>query len=382
MNRNRLIYLVAALVALTAVSSLAAAAPDSRRAAVKSPPHATAQAAVVGQRVAVRGKPFFPVMLIDQCGAGDAARAHQLGINLIINESCPGISSDAQLQRLKGSTLGVLPIARRDARGRGLAGWSFPDEPEGNGWTPDRLEQEHPYARGSNDGLLSFLTTGPGFFHAPYTHAVAAPAVYGRYARLADIAGFDLYPLGHCSTDLGAVYDAQVAFQRLAGAMPTFQWIETGPIKPTYCGGFQMQPAELRAEVWLAVAGGARGIGYFTHTWSPEHASFDVSANLQHELARVNSLLAAVKPALVGTTVPSAVDTTAVKVIARRSGGSLYVIAVNASRSPINAKIHVPGLATRAVSVFGERRTVAAGDARFSDAFRPLAVHVYVQALR
>lgn len=140
-----------------------------------------------------------------------------------------------------------------------------------------------------------------------------------------------------------------------------------------------MKPAELRAEVWLAVAGGARGIGYFTHTWSPEHASFDVSATLQHELAKVNSVLAAVRPALVGTTVPSAVDTTAVKVVARRSGGGLYVIAVNASGSPINAKIHVPGLAIRPVRVFGEKRDVAVGDARVSDAFRALAMHVYVQ---
>jgi hypothetical protein len=381
MIRQRSIFVVAAIVALTAVSSLAGAASARQHATGKGPLHPTARAAVVGQRIAVRGKPFFPVMLIDQCAAGDAAHANSLGINLIVNESCPGVSSVAQLDRLQGSALGVLPIAARDARGLGLAGWSFPDEPEANGWTPERLEQAHPYARGSNDGLLSFLTTGAGFFHSSYTHANATPAVYGRYARLADIAGFDLYPLGHCSTDLGAVYDAQVAFQRLAGAMPTFQWIETGPIKPTYCGGFQMQPAELRAEVWLAVAGGARGIGYFTHTWSPEHASFDVSANLQHELAKVNSLLAAVKPALIGTTVPSAVDTTAVKVVARRSGDSLYVIAVNASRSPINAKIHVPGLATRPVSVFGEKREVGAGDARFNDAFRPLAVHVYVQRL-
>ncbi len=62
-------------------------------------------------------------------------------------------------------------------------------------------------------------------------------------------------------------------FNVLAGGRPTFQWIETGPINPTYCGGFAMTAAELRAEVWLAIAGGATGIGYFTHTIMPSTTS-------------------------------------------------------------------------------------------------------------
>ena len=51
-----------------------------------------------------------------------------------------------------------------------------------------------------------------------------------------------------------------------------------------------MTPEELRVEVWLAVVGGARGIGCFTHTWSPEHSAFDVSAPLQAEMARTNRM--------------------------------------------------------------------------------------------
>jgi hypothetical protein len=47
------------------------------------------------------------------------------------------------------------------------------------------------------------------------------------------------------------MYDAQRAFIRLAGETPAFQWIETGPIRPTCCGGFTMTPQELKVEVWL-----------------------------------------------------------------------------------------------------------------------------------
>jgi hypothetical protein len=304
-------------------------------------------------------------MLIDQCGRDATQHARALGVTLILNESCPAATPATQ----RGAVLV-----------RGLpAGWAFPDEPEGNGWTPTSLRRAHPYPRGRDDGLLSFLTTGPGFFKSPYTPTNVAPEVYGRFARLADVAGFDLYPLAHCSLDLGAVYDAQVAFNRLAGKMPTFQWIETGPSRPAYCGGYQMTPAELNAEVWLAIAGGARGIGYFTHTWSPDHNAFDVSLRLVDQLVRTNGLLAALQPALAGTTIPSSSDSGSIKILARSVGRSTYVIAVNASRSSLDSQFHVPKLGRGQVRVFGEHRWLSSSKGYVSDTFRPLAVHVYVQ---
>ena len=291
------IGLLAALCA-----SLAGAAADN------SSNKGTARASIAGVHVALNGSPFFPVMLIDQCSADAAARARTLGINLIVNESCPGLTATRQLQAIEGHTLAVLSIAAKHVRGNRLVGWTFPDEPEGSGWTPASLQRAHPVARGTRDGLLTFMTTGAGFYRSSYTSSSTTPAAYGQYARLADVAGFDLYPLGHCSSELSAVYDAQVAFNRLAGRMPTFQWIETGAIRPEYCGGFKMQPAELRAEVWLAVAGGARGIGYFTHTWSPDHKAFDVSPSIESAIAKTNNLLAAVRPALLGQTILSGVN--------------------------------------------------------------------------
>jgi hypothetical protein len=93
---------------------------------------------------------------------------------------------------------------------------------ENNGWTPDELAAAHPYPRDSPDGLLSFMTTGAGFFGDP---APGTPphSTYRAFAQLADVAGFDLYPLGHCHADLVSVYEAQRDFIRLVGPMPTFQ---------------------------------------------------------------------------------------------------------------------------------------------------------------
>ena len=57
-------------------------------------------------------------------------------------------------------------------RGVGLAGWTYPDEPDNNGWTPASLAKAHPYERGNADGLVTFLTTTGRFFqHAPYGSA-------------------------------------------------------------------------------------------------------------------------------------------------------------------------------------------------------------------
>lgn len=340
----------------------------------------TARASVARSTLVVAGKRFFPVMLIDQCTPEAAAQARRLGINLVVNEKCPSLTSRGQLAMLNGRTLAVLSVANPTVRGGGLVGWTFPDEPENNGWTPEKLKRLHPYARGTRDGLISFLTTGAGFFDAPYARTSLPRSDYGRFARLADVAGFDLYPLGHCSSDLSAVYNAQRAFTALAGRMPTFQWIETGPIKPDYCGGFRMRPAELRAEVWAAIAGGARGIGYFTHTWSPEHSGFDVSLVIEHEMARTNALIAAVRPGLLGRTVTSGSASPSTEVLAREAAGTVYVFVVNPLRQPAKIELHVPALRTGPLRVFGEHRTVAVNEDRFQDAFAPLGVHVYVQS--
>jgi hypothetical protein len=336
----------------------------------------TANASATSRGLVVGGARFFPVMLIDQCTASDMAKSRTLGINLVVNESCPGVSPGAQLSRLRGNGLAVLPIGARTTRGARLVGWTYPDEPDNNGWTPASLAKTHPYRRGNNDGLVTFVTTTGRFFRSTQVPL----ARYSGFARLADMAGFDLYPLNACQADLASIYNAQQMFVKLAGSTPTFQWIETGPIRPSYCGGFTMTPDQLNAEVWLAVIGGARGIGYFTHTWTPDHHSFDVAPALQDAMGQTNRLLAAVKPGLLGTTVASAADSPAVKVVARVGGGRTYVFSINTLATPNKAQISVPQLRDGPAQVLGEARTVAVLNHSLVDNYAGLRVHVYVQA--
>jgi hypothetical protein len=330
-----------------------------------------------GRIVRLNGKPFFPLMLIDQCSGSDVAHARALGINLILNEACAGVSAQRQLEMITGKSLAVLPIRSDHIRGGGLVGWTYPDEPENNHWTPESLRNS--FADPGNDGLVSFLTTAGGFFRAPYRDNRVDRGTYSEFARLADIAGFDLYPLGHCQTDLSAVFDAQREFVALAGRRPTFQWIETGPIKPEYCGGFKMTPAQLRAEVWLAIVGGARGIGFFTHTWTPNENAFDVSPELQHMMKRLTQLINDVHLGILGTTIASGSNSGAIKTLARTTADRTFVFGVNAESGYTRVQVLVPDLRDGALTVYGENRAVQVHDHRFIDTFTPLAAHVYVQ---
>src|SRR5260221_12098016 len=105
---------------------------------------ATAHASATGRGLVVGNSRFFPVMLIDQCSAADVAHGRSLGINLVVNETCPGLAASQQLELLAGKALAVLPIAAQGTRGAGLVGWTYPDQPESNGWTPASLAQGHP----------------------------------------------------------------------------------------------------------------------------------------------------------------------------------------------------------------------------------------------
>jgi hypothetical protein len=334
---------------------------------------AVATATTDGRIVLVDGKPFFPLMLLNQCSDGDVSRARTLGINLLLNDACPSLAPQRQLEMAGGKPLLALAIRGQHVSGTGLVGWAYPDEPENNNWTPDALRKAVTDPTG--DGLISFLTTGSGFYRAQR----ADVSTYAQFAQLANVAGFDLYPLGHCQRDLSVIFDAQKRFIELAGKRPTFQWIETGPIKPTYCGGFQMTATQLKAEFWLAIAGGARGIGFFTHTWTPNENAFDVTQQLQHAMQGLTQRASDLAPGLLGRTVLSGSNSSAIKIIARTAGDRTYVFAVNAQTGFVKVQFNVPALSDGTLAVYGERRSVKVTNHRFIDDFSPLAVHAYVQ---
>ena len=196
--------------------------------------------------------------------------------------------------------------------------------------------------------------------------------MYPTLMSIANVVGFDLYPLQvWCRPAYGDVMDAQRELGTTSGGKPTFQWIEVAPMEHRCKEQKELDPtpATVRAETWLAIAGGADGVGYFPNTWSAEIGDVISQSNWQiKELA----------PALLAADWEASSDTTGLRVSARQLNGALYIIAVNTNASAVSAIVHVPQLGARTAEVIGETRSVRAQADSFSDQFAPLDVHVYV----
>jgi hypothetical protein len=321
-----------------------------------APPSATGS--IGGGDVLLEGQPFFPLLIYGQCpGAVGALLA--LGINLFTNNNCGGTADLAAA--VSGHALTLAQPSESGVTGP-VIGTNLPDEADGHGITGASL----PGGTG-----VRFLTLTNHF----YSGAAPLPQGRGIYPGLiakADVIGFDLYPLQNwCRREaLPAVYDAQRELVALAGGKPTYQWIETGHMDCPDTPELHVSPEVLRAESWLAIAGGARGLGFFPIGWT---------GDIAEAIQKVAQDVQALGPALLAADAPASASST-VKVGARSLGGALYVFAVNPTYSSTSAAITVPGLGGRTLQVYGEGRSVAPKGDAFSDSFGPLAVHLYVVA--
>ena len=333
--------------------------------ALFAPVHAsTANGAVL-----LDGQPSFPKLVWDQCP--DAVSGNlAVGIDFFMGNGC---GSSAQLATWLSGSAYAIGDAKETASARaGAVGTFLPDEWDThlpNDFTAADAARLIPPSPGSGP---RFLTLTNHF----YSHAAPLPQGRGMYPALvatADVLGFDLYPLQNwCRFDsFGDVFDAQLDLVALARGKPTFQWIEARQMD---CSGADLDPTPetLRAEAWLSIAGGAHGIGYFPNNWSQAVGS---------EIAEVNHEISTLAPALVEPAIAASASLgSTVKVGARDHNGAVYVIVVNASRTPASATITVPALVDRElVTLDGQHKASAKGGA-FDVTLAPLEARIYIAA--
>jgi hypothetical protein len=318
----------------------------------------SATGSIGGGDVLLNGQPFFPLLVYGQC-PGAVAGVLALGINLFTNNNCGGTPELAAA--VSGHALTLAQPSESNTTGP-VIGTNLPDEADGHNLTGATLP--------SGSGLR-FLTLTNHFYSA----AAPLPQGRGMYPGLvakADVIGFDLYPLqSWCRRDaISSVYTAQQELVRLAAGKPTYQWIETSHMDCADTPELGVTPEVLRAESWLAIAGGARGLGFFPIGWT---------GAVGEGIAKVAQDVQALGPALLAAETAASASGV-VKVGARRLGGALYVFAVNPTFTPTSATIDVPGLGGRPLQVLGEGRTVTSKGNDFGDTFTPLAVHLYIAA--
>src|SRR6185437_4264746 len=120
--------------------------------------------------------------------------------------------------------------------------------------------------------------------------AAPLPSGRGMYPGLiaaADVVGFDLYPLQElCRRDLLPLdFDAQQQLEALAPGKPTFQWIEVRGMRCGTSPDVSVTPATIRAEAWLALAGGAHGLAFFPPDWNTDAAP--AIRNIAHRIRQL-----------------------------------------------------------------------------------------------
>lgn len=213
--------------------------------------------------------------------------------------------------------------------------------------------------------------------------------VYPDYIKGADIVSFDVYPVTNIGKPDGENYLWYVAkgVDRLVkwsgGQRIVWNALECTHIdNPTA----KVTPAQLRAEVWMSLVHGSRGIIYFVHEFKPrssDHALLDDPPMLA-AVTGINAQIRRLAPVLNSPTVEAVVTVTTssenvpIDVMVKRQGDSIYLFAVGMRNAPTTGSFSLPALPPAAqVQVLDEDRELVARRGKFTDSFHAYDVHLY-----
>ena len=339
----------------------------------------------------VNGEPFFPIF------AWNVPRSqvkfnHDLGINAITPGEKPEKEGPrtALLDDLEAHGMMLMVDAREYspeiARHPALLCWKFGDEPDMRNITPEDIRPQYEAIRRkdpSHPTWTNLTARFYGHYHEGYRRKNECPdrETYRGYGRYSELVSFDHYPVTgwnrpdrvaeiyHATKDLVSLYPRNVCMAIVEDADQDLSWTPRETRGAT--------PEETRAMVWMAIVAGAKGIGYFHIAFNP-FRWHNLTPEMKKELPRLNAQITRfAAPLLEGRTVDVKVSSDDVAVRSLKYKGRTYVFAVNLTRERREVKIAARG-ATFSGTVDGEDRKVRASRGAFSDAFGPLAVHVYV----
>jgi hypothetical protein len=206
---------------------------------------------------------------------------------------------------------------------------------------------------------------------------------YSVAAQDVDILSFDIYPVGSNTPQIkGKLEYVARGVTRLthlaADDQKVWAVIETTALDPSH----DVSPAQLRAEVWMAIIYGAQGIVYFVHEFKP---TFREDAIFRHpevvnQVAQENQLIKSLasvlnSPNLDGMiTVRSSVP---IATMAKRYQNAIYVFAVAMTSSASQPRFTLQESNGGTALVVGEDRDVTVTHGIFEDSFAGYGAHVY-----
>jgi hypothetical protein len=391
-------WILLPLAGLVAASTLAAAPRDRR--AGGGTPYARWE----------NGPPadpgYFPIAVWLQ-SPENAAKYKAAGINLYV-----GLwqgPTDKQLADLKAAGMPVICEQRRDWQGhktdRTIVGWMHGDEPDnaqsitdpatgrrsyGGPVPPPKVVAEYEQMRAADPTRPIMLNLGQGVGNDEWKGRGAGAHIddYLTYVKGSDIVSFDVYPVVGIQKPDGENYLWYVpkGVDRLVkwsgGEKIVWNCIECTHISDTKK---KATPHQVRAEVWMALIHGSRGLIYFVHQFQPvfnEHALLDDPEMLAGVTA-INRQIRELAPVLNsptvadGATVTSSAEAVPIDAMVKRHDGATYVFSVGMRNAPARGSFTVRGVKNATAEVLGEERKIAVKDGKFSDDFQAYDAHLY-----
>ena len=363
---------------------------------------------------------FFPIAVWAQ-NPPDSSLAQYItaGINVFVNIP-PGPPAAADLAALSLTTMTTWcnqnAISLDPTMNRSVKGYHLASEPDNKTFvanplfptvkicTPiDTIVNRYKRIKAADPTRPVYLGFGQG---------AAEGSWYGRgprtghnedyplYAAGADILAFDIYPMNiipassdNATTKAYKLKCAQMPWRVADGVDSVMKYVDYK--KPVICNiectnynsnaACLLTPEIVKAEVWMALVHGARGIEYFVHILTPFNArgllaDSAMTASVTANNALIKSLAPVLNTQSVGNGFTKTLSNTAVPVDAmlKRLDGYTYLFAVGMRSGATSATFTLRDfVGDRTVEVIGENRTIQSVDGVFTDDFVGYGVHLY-----
>jgi hypothetical protein len=339
---------------------------------------------------------FFPIMVWLQ-NPSNAARYKKVGINFFIG--LYNGPTDAQLTALAAAGVPTIcdqgGVWKAHASDTTIRGWLQPDEPDNaqsngsGGYDPCippatiiagyntmvANDATRPVMLGLGRGVSDTKWVGRGT-------CTGHTEMYPDYAKGADMLAYDIYPVNQGAPLEMVPAGVDNLIKWSGGGKPVIADIEASNIDNTT----RPTPAQIKAEVWMALIHGAAGTQYFCHRFTPTFSETDCldNAPTAAALTEINAQLTALALVLNspsvgnGVTVKSSAAAIPVDVMLKRQGGATYLFAVEMRGGATTATFSLARFpATAMAEVLGESRTVPVAGGVFQDSFQSYGVHLY-----
>ena len=347
-----------------------------------------------------KAEDYFPIAVWVQ-QPRNAEKYKAIGVNLFVGLS--GRLDEQRVSELEKAGMPMVVHYRPEFKDRKIiVGWMHGDEPDnaqalpkgqrgyGPPILPEKIVGDYQKLKEADPSRPVFLNLGQGVAYDNYIgRGVRRGKMedYPQYIKGGDVVSFDIYPVVHETPAIaGNLWYVAQGVTRLRewgkGEKVVWNCIETTHISNVNA---KATPAQVKAEVWMSIIHGSRGLIYFAHEFKPKFieagllADEEMAKGVGEINAQIKSLAGAInaqaEDGLVSVKTEEA--EAPVAVMGRRYKGAAYVFAVGMRGKGTGAAFEVRGVKDGKVEVIGEGRTVEVVGGKFKDAFEGYGVHLY-----